>query len=396
MYLPRALQKTFQQALASFPALLITGPRQSGKTTFLKQSMNNAAHYISFDDPMSREFALTDPNGFLDQFHDEPVILDEIQYVPELLSYLKIRIDQHPESYGQWLLTGSQQFRLMHQISESLAGRIAIMELLPFSLTELHDRALAETVWHGGYPTPSLHPDRLHLWVNSYIQTYLERDVRQLIQVHDLRRFEMFINLCAARHGQTFQAAALARDAGVSQPTIKSWISVLEAAYTVRLVAPWFRNYGKRLVKTPKLYFIDTALACALTRQPSADAALSGAMGGALFEGLIVCEAIKAFTQIGRKPEVYYWRTRDGMEVDLLIVINGLILPVEIKLTATPTANHLQPLTKLCQVLGDDIRPTGLLVCRCKQQLVMAGGHIAMPWENFSLWLQNALKVSPA
>jgi len=366
MYLPRALNNLFRQALSSFPALLVTGPRQSGKTTFLQHTMGSACSYVSLDDPMSRDFALNDPNGFLDQFQDMPVILDEIQYAPELLPYIKMRIDRNPGTFGQWLLTGSQQFALMHQSSESLAGRIAIMELLPFSLTELPTRALADVIWQGGYPVPALHRDRLRLWVSSYIQTYLERDVRQLINVHDLHRFEMFINLCAAGHGQTFQAAALARAAGVSQPTIKSWIGVLEAAYTVRLVPPWLRNYGKRLVKAPKLYFLDTALACALTRQPGADAALAGAMGGALFEGLIVCEAIKAFTHTGAKPEVYYWRTRDGMEVDLLLLIGGIILPVEIKMTATPTLKHVQPLTRLCQSMGDDIRPAGLLVCQCK------------------------------
>ncbi len=392
MYISRALNDVFRQALLSFPAVLITGPRQSGKTTFLQHVMGSACVYVSFDDPMSRDFALSDPNGFLDQFQGHPVILDEIQYAPELLPYIKIRIDRSPEAYGKWLLTGSQQFRLMHQVSESLAGRIAIMELLPFSLTELPSRPLADVIWQGGYPVPALHRDRLRLWMSSYIQTYLERDVRQLVNVHDLRQFEMFINLCAAGHGQTLQAAALARAAGVSQPTIKSWIGVLEAAYTVRLVPPWFRNYGKRLVKAPKLYFLDAALACALTRQPGGDAALAGAMGGALFEGLIVSEAIKAFTHAGKKPEVYYWRTRDGMEVDLLIAAGGIILPVEIKLTATPTLNHVQPLTRLCRSLGEDICPTGILVCQCRKQTPMPGGHIAMPWQDFSAWLQEQLR----
>jgi len=392
MYLPRALSNEFQQSLLSFPALLITGPRQSGKTTFLHHTMGNAAAYVSFDDPMSRDFALSDPNGFLDQYQGDPVILDEIQYVPELLPYIKIRIDRNPEIYGKWLLTGSQQFRLMHQVSESLAGRIAIMELLPFSWIELPPRPIEELIWQGGYPVPALHRDRLRLWMSSYIQTYLERDVRQLINVHDLRQFELFINLCAAGHGQTLHAATLARETGVSQPTIKSWIGVLEAAYAVRLVPPWFRNYGKRLVKAPKLYFLDAALACALTRQPGGKAALSGAMGGALFEGLIVSEAIKAFTHAGKKPEVYYWRTRDGMEVDLLILIGGTILPVEIKLTATPSLNHVKPLTQLCRSLGDDIRPAGILVCQCRKQTPMPGGHIAMPWQDFPGWLQKEIK----
>jgi len=391
MYLARRLNAAFKQALSAFPALLITGPRQSGKTTFLQHTMGSACAYVSFDDPMSRDFALNDPNGFLDQFDGEPVILDEIQHVPDLLPYIKIRIDRNPTAYGRWLLTGSQQFHLMHQISESLAGRIAIMELLPFSLTELSPRPLADVIWQGGYPVPALHKDRLRLWMSSYIQTYLERDVRQLINVHDLRSFELFINLCAANHSQTFHAAALARETGVSPPTIKSWAGVLEAAYAVRLIPPWFKNYGKRLVKAPKLYFLDAALVCALSRQPDGKAALAGAMGGALFEGLIVSEAIKAFTHAGKKPEVYYWRTRDGMELDLLILTCGVILPVEVKLTATPTLNHVRPLTRLCRSLGNDIRPSGILVCQCRKQTLMPDGYIAMPWQDFSGWLQDRI-----
>jgi len=391
MYLARRLNAAFKQALSAFPALLITGPRQSGKTTFLQHTMGSACAYVSFDDPMNRDFALSDPNGFLDQFEGDPVILDEIQHVPDLLPYIKIRIDRHPAAYGRWLLTGSQQFHLMHQVSESLAGRIAIMELLPFSLSELSFGSLADVIWQGGYPVPALHKDRLRLWMSSYIQTYLERDVRQLINVRDLRSFELFINLCAANHGQTFHAATLARETGVSQPTIKSWTGVLEAAYVVRLIPPWFKNYGKRLVKAPKLYFLDAALACALSRQPDGKAALAGAMGGALFEGLIVSEAIKAFTHTGKKPEVYYWRTRDGMEVDLLILTRGVILPVEVKLTATPTLNHVRPLTSLCRSLGKDIRPSGILVCQCRKQIPMPDGHIAMPWQDFSGWLEEQI-----
>jgi len=391
MYISRRLNTVFKQALSAFPAVLITGPRQSGKTTFLQHNMGSACAYVSFDDPMSRDFALSDPNGFLDQFDGDPVILDEIQYAPDLLPYIKIRIDRRPDAYGKWLLTGSQQFHLMHQVSESLAGRIAIMELLPFSLSELPPRPLSDVIWQGGYPAPALHKDRLRLWMSSYIQTYLERDVRQLINVRDLRSFELFINLCAANHAQTFHASTLARETGVSQPTIKSWTGVLEAAYVVRLISPWFRNYGKRLVKAPKLYFLDAALACALSRQPDGTAALAGAMGGALFEGLIVSEAIKAFTHAAKKPEIYYWRTRDGMEVDLLILTRGLILPVEIKLTATPTLNHIRPLTRLCRSLGKEIRSSGILVCQCSKQTPMPDGHIAMPWQDFSGWLEQQI-----
>ncbi|MFQ5661409.1 MAG: ATP-binding protein [Gammaproteobacteria bacterium] len=392
MYLPRALKISLQHAASSFPTVLVTGPRQSGKTTFLRHEFGGQSEYVSFDDPLNRGFALSDPNGFLNQFHSKQVILDEIQYVPELFPYIKMRIDNQPEMTGQWLLTGFQQFQLMHNLTESLAGRVAILELLPFALTELPDRTLAEMIWQGGYPIPALHKERLRLWMSGYIQTYLERDVRQLINVQDLHRFETFVNLCAARHGQIFHASDLARDVGISQPTVKSWASVLEAAYVIRQIFPWFRNYGKRLVKSPKLYFLDPALVCTLTRQPAPEAALSGAMGGALFEGLILSEAVKAFTNAGKIPEVYYWRTRDGMEVDLLIALGSRALPVEIKLTATPTTKHVQPLTRMCRMPGDDIHPTGVLVCQCQKQTLMPGGHTAIPWKEFSPWLNKQIQ----
>ncbi len=391
MYVQRQLAAALQQALAGFPAILVTGPRQSGKTTFLRHEAGITANYVSFDDPLERDFATVDPQGFLGRFKDQPVILDEIQYVPSLLPYLKLRIDAKPQLSGRWLLTGSQQFNLMRDIGESLAGRVAILELPPFSYGEHPSPSLDAILWNGAYPIPALHPERRDIWLRSYVSTYIERDVRQIRNIPDLRTFNQFLGLAAARHGQEFHPADLARELGISQPTVKSWAGVLEASYLAYLLPPWFRNYGKRVVKSAKLYFFDSALVSMLTRQPDAVAALAGPMGGSLLEGWVVTEAAKAFMALGRKPDIYYWRSHDGLEVDLLIVIDGKLQPVEIKLTATPTAGHVEPLSRFVAAAGNDATGQGILVCRTETQKSLPHGHLALPWHTFPAWLQARL-----
>jgi hypothetical protein len=373
---------------------LITGPRQSGKTTFLKHEAGSQVDYISFDDPLERDFAAVDPDGFLGRFTSRPVILDEIQYVPQLLSHLKMRIDQDPSHCGHWLLTGSQQFGLMRDVSESLAGRVAVLELPPFSHEEFPRPTLEEVLWNGGYPVVAMHPERRDMWLRSYVATYIERDVRQIRNIPDLRVFNQFLNLAAARHGQEFHAADLSRELGITQPTVKSWGGVLEASYIAHFLPPWFRNYGKRVVKTPKFYFYDCALVNLLTRQPDANAALAGPMGGALLEGWVVTEAVKAFMALGRKPDLYFWRSHDGLEVDLLIVINGKLQPIEIKLTATPGAGHLAPIDRFIAAAGDEAYPQGVLVCRTENERALPHGHIALPWQAFPQWLRARLAAS--
>ncbi len=394
MYQQRQLAPVLHHALANFPVVLVTGPRQSGKTTFLRHEAGDAVDYVSFDDPLERDFAGADPVGFLDRFATRPVILDEVQYVPQLLAYLKMRVDQEPARCGRWLLTGSQQFGLMRGVSESLAGRVAVLELPPFSHDEYPRHALPQVLWDGGYPVVALNPERRAIWLRSYIATYIERDVRQLRNIADLRVFNQFLSLAAARHGQEFHAVELARDLGVSQPTIKSWGSVLEASYLTYFLAPWFRNYGKRVVKAAKIYFFDSALVNLLTRQPDADAALAGPMGGALLEGWVVIEAVKAFMALGQKPDLYFWRSHDGLEVDLLIMIGGKLQPVEVKLTATPTAAHIAPIQKFCIVAGNEAHVQGVLVCQVDQERAMPQGHLALPWHRFGQWLQARLAAS--
>ena len=392
MYVERSLGQTLQQAIRAFPAVLVTGPRQSGKTTLLRHEAADRFAYVTFDDPLERGFARSDPEEFLGRFRDRPVILDEIQYVPELLRYIKIRIDAAPGDTGHWLLTGSQQFELMRDLSESLAGRVAILELYPFSAMEQAPTTLADAIWLGGYPIPALNPERRDLWVRSYIRTYLERDVRQMKNIADLRAFELFLGLCAARHGQELQKAALARECGLSQPTVAAWIGVLEASFVVALLPPYFRNFGKRLIKSPKLYFLDSAIVTTLTRQPNADAALAGPLGGALLEGWVVAEACKAFAARGRKPDIYFWRTHEGLEVDLLAQIGTRLYPVEVKLTATPTMRHVEPLQRLKTLAGAEAAGEGVLVCNTAAERPLPGGNLAIPWHRFPAWIDSLVR----
>ena len=397
MYIPRLLSSTLEKALKLFPAVLVTGPRQAGKTTFLMHECGEKSAYVSFDDPLERSFALSDPNGFLDRFGERSVILDEVQYVPEILPFLKMRIDRDRKKAGKWLLTGSQQFQLMKNVSESLAGRVVILELLPFSLLENNQKGpdwLETVIWNGAYPEPSLSHDKRDLWTRSYIQTYIERDVRQLQNVKDLRTFELFMGLSAATHGQMFNTATLSRQCGVSLPTVKAWAGVLEASYLCLFLSPYFKNYGKRLVKTPKLYFIDPALVCALTRQPDGKSALSGAMGGAIFEGLIVSETLKVFSMKGQRADIFFWRSHDGLEVDLIVQIDKKMVPVEIKLTATPTLKHIEPLNKFKALAGREAAETGVLVCRINKSMALPSNNLAIPWNDFPAWLFSKLTGS--
>ena len=394
MYLPRLLAPALGKALSQFPAVLITGPRQSGKTTFLLREFAQGAHYLSFDDPLERSFARDDPNAFLDRFPEGRIILDEIQYVPEILQHLKLRIDRDRHRYGRWLLTGSQQFQLMAGVSESLAGRLALLDLLPLSLLEHPQRAeepLSSVLWNSAFPEPALAPGKRDAWLSSYIQTYLERDVRQLRNVQDLRGFETFLALAAASHAQELSLTGLSRDLGVTQPTVKAWLSVLEAGYVVRTLPPYFENYGKRVIKSPKLYFLDSALVCALTRQPAAEAALAGAMGGALFEGFVVSEAYKVFALLGKRPGLFFWRSHDRLEVDLLLRLPRGLTPVEIKLTATPTARHTASLKRFKDLAGKDASGAGLLVCSVAERRPLPGGNEALPWREWPGWLYEQL-----
>ncbi len=404
-YLPRIQEAALRRAMRTFPAVLVTGPRQSGKTTLLRQIWGRSHRFVSFEQPHVRSRALGDPVGFL-RDNPPPLILDEIQYVPELLSHLKHDIDEH-RSPGRYLMTGSQSLALMQGASQSLAGRVAVMTLLPFGAEELGTakpaasiqdllarvfglgkvvlpgpklKGLGDWLLRGAYPELRANPKvDAELWCSGYVQTYLERDVRTLMRVGDLNAFDRFIRLCAIRTGQLLNLSDLARDASVSVPTAKTWLSVLEASHELFLVPPHHRNFGKRLVKAPKLYFTDTALAANLAGLSSEATLLKGPMAGALFETAVVAGWRKAFFNRGLMPSIFHWRSSDGLEVDLLIEREGKLHAVEAKLTASPGAGDAHALSKWLALAGSEAAGA-VVACDINESIALLPGIRAVPW----------------
>lgn len=357
-YIARALEPVLRKAGRQFPAVALTGPRQSGKTTLLKHLFGELSGYVSLEPPDVRASAIADPRGFL-AMHPPPVIFDEVQYAPELLPYIKERIDERRSAHGQYFLTGSQNLLLTANVTETLAGRVAMLRLLPLSQREAAGRAEQPLPWEsagtqtagerfshlemwrgflrGGYPELVAEPDRdISLWHASYIQTYLERDVRSLRQVGDLTSFQSFLRALAARAGQLLNLTDVARDLGVAVNTAKAWLSVLEATFQVIVLRPYHANAGKRLVKTPKVYFTDTGTLCHLAGLKDPEHAAAGPMGGAIFETAVLVEILKTLIHRGEEPQVYFWRTSAGAEVDFVVEAAGLRIPIEVKLSATP------------------------------------------------------------
>lgn len=350
----RQMGDSVLKAATKYPAVAVTGPRQSGKTTLCRNLFPDYA-YANLENPETRRFALEDPNGFLSQFR-KPVILDEIQRVPDLFSYIMLLVDEH-KRMGEFILSGSQNFHLQQAISQSLAGRCATLKLLPFSFRELkakpgHDifalgeetpdvpdvpGNLFEHILCGGYPPVYDRGIEPSDWYAQYTQSYLEKDVRQLINVGDLESFGKFLRLTAGRSGQILNMDSLANDAGISAVTVKRWISLLSASYIVFLLKPHARNFNKRLIKTPKLYFYDTGLLCYLLGIRSAGELEFHSQRGAVFETYVVSELCKSCFNAGREAPFYYWRDSQGHEIDLLIENGEKLFPIEIKSGQTVT-----------------------------------------------------------
>jgi hypothetical protein len=344
-YIPRDIEDRLERLLASSPCVAVTGPRQAGKSTLLRHCLPDYT-YVSLDDPFFREQAHADPVFFLDSL-GERAIIDEIQLAPGLLSYVKVRVDERRGVKGRYVFTGSQQFGLIKNLSDSLAGRIALLELLPLSVAEKRRHIsipdamglFRHAALNGSYPelVVDAHVD-LPSWYASYLQTYLERDIRTIYNIGDLRDFQRFVRLLSARCGQQLNMSDFSRDLGISVPTVKSWISILEASRVVYLLPPYYSNLGKRITKSPKVYFIDIGLACNLAGVRDEEHLFNGPMAGHLFENFCIQETVKFFLGRGEQPPLYYIRTGNGLEVDLLIEPSaGVLIPVEIKLTKTPS-----------------------------------------------------------
>ena len=386
VFVKRHAQKAVSELILSFPVILVTGPRQIGKSTLLQNApQTGKMPYISFDDASEITAVKADAKAFL-SLHRPPVVFDEIQYVPELLPYLKLTVDGNKKK-GMFFLTGSQQFHLMKNASESLAGRIGILQLMGLSLREMGgdnfnkpfiptsgyftDRkktALnysAAEIWKmihtGSFPAVVTGYSKQKAFYDSYIRTYIERDVRALAQVGDELQFMRFVTVAASRTGQMVNYRDMARDVQISEPTAKKWLSVLVTSGLVYLLPPFSVNVEKRMVKTPKMYFLDTGLAAYLTRWTSPEVLRLGAAAGAFFETFVIAEILKSYRNTGMEPSLFYYRDKDKKEIDLLIMENDTLYPLEIKMTATPKAADAAVFKVLKAVKGHKIGSGGLV-----------------------------------
>ncbi|MBP9161453.1 MAG: ATP-binding protein [Flavobacteriales bacterium] len=341
-YVPRDLGPVLLKAARTFPAVVLTGPRRAGKTMLLRKLFPKAS-YTLMEDPDAIARMRADPHGFLDGIR-LPAVLDEVQNVPELFSYVRSRIDKHPRRTGQWFLTGSQDAPLMRGVTESMAGRAAMLQLYPLSRHETPKVNLL----HGGFPEALARPAGSSLWFSSYIQTYLERDVRAITNVRDLATYRRFMALLATRHGQVLNRSELARPLQVSVPTINQWIGVLETTQQVLIVPPFYENLGKRLVKSPKIYFTDSGLVCHLLGINTAADLQRSPFLGPVFEGQIASEIIKRQVNSGVRRELYFFRDEQGLEVDFIVPArSGGVTLLECKATRTPLPRMTIPLQQL-------------------------------------------------
>jgi uncharacterized protein len=395
MYLKRTLENQILQASKAFPVVLISGPRQVGKTTILKNIEIDSRTYVTLDNPMLRALAQDEPEIFLQRFK-RPILIDEIQYASQLFPYIKMEVDENKKP-GDFWLTGSQQFHLMKNVSESLAGRVAILRLQGLSDFEANKHPqiepfipeydyllnlsnnmkpqklpqIYEKIWRGSFPLllTNKNTDR-NTFYDSYIQTYLQRDVRDLTKVGDEKAFVKFLRATAARTGQLVNYADIARDADISANTAKAWISILETSGLIYLLEPYYNNRTKRLIKAPKLYFMDTGLCSYLTQWPTPESLEAGAMSGNILETYIMCELLKTYWHNGKQPPFYFYRDKDQKEIDLLIEQGGKIYPIEFKKTSNPdkkAVSNFKTLEKLNVIIGE-----GAVICLASEFIPMS------------------------
>jgi predicted AAA+ superfamily ATPase len=362
MLIKRSIEPELRTLLGEYPVVTVLGPRQSGKTTLATMALKGFA-YVNLEEPEQRAFAKEDPKGFMVTV-GRPVILDEIQRVPDLMSYIQVEVDETGEN-GRFVLTGSHQLQLREAISQSLAGRTALLNLLPLSLDELaasgkRPDTYCDAAFTGFLPRvwePSQRPGPAY---ENYYRTYVERDVRQLIQLKDASLFEKMMKLLAGRTGQLFDATSLGNDVGVDAKTIRNWVSILEASFVVFKLPPYFENFGKRVIKSPKYYFTETGLLCHLLGIRDSGQISRDPLVGAIFENLVVMECVKALAHSGRNPEVYFFRDSKGNEVDLLVPVGRRFLAMEMKSAATFSMSQLKGLRRF-QALTDRVKASALV-----------------------------------
>ena len=385
-YIKRNLERVVSQVTKEYPVVLVTGPRQVGKTTMLRKLMEGTDRgYVTLDDLSDRNLAKTDPELFL-QLHKPPVLIDEVQYAPELFTYIKMHVDSHDEPGAFWL-TGSQVFKLMKGVQESLAGRVAVLSLTSLSQAEIYGgktepfmvdlealsarkegrtkadvTAVFERIYQGSMPAIASHANsNSQIFYSSYLSTYIERDVRELSDAIDSLKFFRFITAVAARCGQMLNVAEIARDADLNQMQVKSWLGILETLGIIFYLHPYSNNLLKRLVKTPKLYFYDTGIVCYLTRWSSAETLESGAMNGAILENYVVSEIMKSYLNCGKEPFLYYYRDKDAKEIDIVLEHDGVLNPIEIKKSSNPGTELIKVFDLLDQ--SSEPRAKGAVIC---------------------------------
>ena len=382
----RTIINAINELIQVYPIIVVTGPRQSGKTTLLRD-MFGEYRYVSLENPDNRSFAENDPNGFL-QIYDQKVIFDEVQRVPTLLSYMQTIVDDS-KMMGQFILSGSQNFNLMKNITQSLAGRVGLFKLLPFDFSELKSSSLlplnyTQIIVKGCYPTLYDRPIPTTAFYANYVETYVERDVTELLAVKDINLFRTFLKLCAARIGQQLNMTHLSNESGISVPTVRAWLSILESSYILYQLPPFFNNFNKRLVKSSKLYFYDTGLACFLLGIKNEDALIGSDFRGALFENLVINEYMKQNFHKNLYHNFYYWRDSNGHEVDLMVSNQTAYDIVEIKATKTILSGLFEGLDRLATIGENTIN----------RKILVYGGQQSQKRTHYQIWAWQDIEIT--